>query len=74
MTDRRECTPIDRVLAIMTEEGFDGMANAMAILINGAMMRPRRARKRPFENVPRCSIIGSGAVLRQSGGVRTGPC
>jgi len=43
VTDRRECTPIDRVLTMLTEEGFDGMANAMAILINEAMQLERDA-------------------------------
>ena len=41
MTDRNECTPLDRVLTLLTEEGFDGMANAMAILINEAMRLER---------------------------------
>ncbi len=41
MTDRRESTPIDRVMAILTEEGFGGMANAVAILINEAMKLER---------------------------------
>jgi putative transposase len=41
VTDRNECTPLDRVLTLLTEEGFDGMANAMAILINEAMRLER---------------------------------
>lgn len=41
MTDRENRTPIDRVLTVLAEEGFDGMAQAMAVLLNEAMKLER---------------------------------
>lgn len=37
MTDHENRTPIDRVLTVLTEEGFEGMAGAIAVLMNEAM-------------------------------------
>ncbi len=43
MTRHKDSMPIDRVLAMLSEEGFDGMANAIAILVNEAMKIERSA-------------------------------
>jgi len=41
VTDRGDRTPIDRVLSTLAEEGFDGMAEAIAVLMNEAMKLER---------------------------------
>ncbi len=43
MTDRGDRTPIDRVFSTLAEEGFDGMAEAIAVLMNEAMKLERSA-------------------------------
>ena len=51
MTDRNDRTPIDRVLTVMAEEGLDGMAEAIALLLNEAMKLERSSflRAEPHE-------------------------
>jgi putative transposase len=41
VTDHENRTPIDRVLTVLAEEGFDGMAQAIAVLLNEAMKLER---------------------------------
>ena len=43
MTDREDRTPVDRVLSVLAEQGFDGMAQAIATLMNEAMKLERNA-------------------------------
>lgn len=38
-----DCTPLDQVLETLSEEGFDGMARAISILMNEAMKLERSA-------------------------------
>ena len=37
MTHQNESTPLDQMIQVLDEHGFDGMARAMQILINEAM-------------------------------------
>lgn len=37
MTHREDLTPVDRALTALAEDGFDGMAGAIAVLMNEAM-------------------------------------
>ena len=41
MTDHGDRTPIDRALTVLAEEGFNGMAEAIAVLMNEAMKLER---------------------------------
>ena len=43
MTHREDLTPVDRALSALAEEGFDGMAEAIAVLLNEAMKIERSA-------------------------------
>ena len=43
MTRHDDCTPMDRALAMLSEEGFEGMAQAIALLMNEAMKIERSA-------------------------------
>ena len=43
MTRREDRTPVDRVLHVLAEEGFEGMAEAIAVLMNEAMKLERIA-------------------------------
>lgn len=43
MTHREQPTPIERMLHTLAEEGFDGLAEAIAVLINEAMKLERNA-------------------------------
>ncbi|MCP3957392.1 MAG: IS256 family transposase [bacterium] len=54
MTHREDLTPVDRALAALAEEGFDGMAEAIAVLMNEAMKLERNAflGAEPHERAP----------------------
>jgi len=43
VTHREDLTPVDRALSALAEEGFDGMAEAIAVLLNEAMKIERSA-------------------------------
>jgi len=43
VTHREDLTPVDRALAVLAEEGFNGMAEAIAVLMNEAMRIERSA-------------------------------
>lgn len=43
MTRHEDSTPIDRVLTMLSEEGFDGMAQAIALVMNEVMKIERSA-------------------------------
>lgn len=43
MTHREDLTPVDRALTVLAEEGFEGMAEAIALLMNEAMKLERSA-------------------------------
>ena len=43
MTGREDPTPVDRVLHVLAEEGLEGMAEAIAVLMNEAMRLERSA-------------------------------
>ena len=54
MTHREDLTPVDRALAVLAEEGFDGMAAAIGVLMNEAMKLERSAfvGAEPHERTP----------------------
>ena len=51
MTHREDLTPVDRALAALAEEGFEGMAHAIGLLMNETMKLERSAflRAEPHE-------------------------
>lgn len=54
MAQLKENTPIDQVLELLTEQGSDGLAEALRILLNAAMLfeRERFLNAAPYERSP----------------------